>query len=56
LGKMPPLDVLTMMRVTGSDGTDIIVYTSEPTLLPPVSPVESDPDQERQTVGKRRRP
>ena len=56
LGKLPPVEELTMMRVAGSDGTDIIVYTSEPTLLPPISPAESDPDQKRQTLGKRRHP
>jgi hypothetical protein len=56
LGKLPPVEELTMMRIAGSDGTDIIVYTSEPTLLPPISPAESDPDQKRQTLGKRRHP
>jgi hypothetical protein len=54
VGRMPPAEVLTMMRVAGSDGTAMIVYTSEPTLLPPVSPVESEPDQKRQTLGRHR--
>ena len=56
LARMPPAEVLTMMRLAGSDGTSMVVYTSEPTLLPPVSPVESDPDQKRQILGKRRHP
>jgi hypothetical protein len=56
LGKLPPVEELTMMRVAGSDGADIIVYTSEPTLLPPISPAESDPDQKRQTIPRRRSP
>ncbi len=42
---MPPPEVVSAMRVAASDGTAIVVYTCEPTLLPPVSPIESHPDQ-----------
>jgi hypothetical protein len=55
--KMPPAEVVTAMRVAGSDGTAMVVYTCEPTLLPPVSPVESDPEQKqanRRTHDRRR--
>ncbi|HJX54090.1 MAG TPA: matrixin family metalloprotease [Polyangia bacterium] len=55
--KMPPAQVVTAMRVAGSDGTAMVVYTCEPTLLPPVSLVESDPDQRqapRRSPGRRR--
>jgi hypothetical protein len=55
LARMPPAQVVTAMRVAASDGTAIVVYTCEPTLLPPVSPVESDPDQRqapRRTLGR----
>lgn len=55
--KMPPAQIVTAMRVAGSDGTAMVVYTCEPTLLPPVSLVESDPDQRqatRRSPGRRR--
>ena len=45
LEKMPPPEVMSAMRVAASDGTAIVVYTCEPTLLPPVSAIESHPDQ-----------
>jgi hypothetical protein len=45
LDEMPPAEVVTAMRVAGNAGNALVVYTCEPTLLPPVSPVESDPDQ-----------
>ena len=54
--KMPPTEVVTAMRVAGSDGTAMVVYTCEPTLLPPVSPVE-DPERKQPiqpTHGRRR--
>jgi predicted Zn-dependent protease len=47
LERMPPPEVVTAMRVAASDGRAIVVYTCEPTLLPPVSPVESGPDQKQ---------
>jgi hypothetical protein len=56
LDGMPPAQVVTAMRVAASDGTAVVVYTCEPTLLPPVSPVESDLDQKpasRRTPGRR---
>lgn len=34
-----------VLRVAGSNGRAMTVYTSEPTLLPPISPVEPEPDQ-----------
>jgi Matrixin len=46
LEKIPPAEVVTAMRVAGSDGTAVVVYTCEPTLLPPVSPVESALDHQ----------
>lgn len=55
--KMPPAEVLTAMRVDGRDGMAMVVYTCEPTLLPPVSPVESDHAQKqasRRTLSSRR--
>jgi hypothetical protein len=45
LERIPPAEVVTAMRVAGSDGTAVVIYTCEPTLLPPVSPVESAPEQ-----------
>ncbi|MGB8294081.1 MAG: M57 family metalloprotease [Polyangia bacterium] len=45
LERIPPAEAVTAMRVAASDGTAVVVYTCEPTLLPPVSPVESAPDQ-----------
>jgi predicted Zn-dependent protease len=38
---MPPAEVVTAMRVAGEDGTAVVVYTCEPTILPPISPVGS---------------
>jgi Matrixin. len=58
LERMPPPEVVTAMRVAASDGTAMVVYTCEPKLLPPVSPVESDPDQKqasRRTPGRHAR-
>jgi hypothetical protein len=55
LERMPPPEVVTAMRVAASDGTAMVVYTCEPKLLPPVSPVESYPDQKqasRRTPGR----
>jgi len=55
--KMPPAQVVTAMRLASSDGTAVVVYTCEPTLLPPVSPVESDPARPQATrpaIGQRR--
>jgi len=45
LERIPPAEVVTAMRVAASDGTAVVVYTCEPTLLPPVSPVEPAPEQ-----------
>ena len=45
LERIPPAEVVTAMRVAGSDGTAVVIYTCEPTLLPPVSPVEPAPEQ-----------
>jgi len=39
VAKMPPDKVVTAMRVASNDGQAVIVYTCEPTLLPPTSPV-----------------
>ena len=55
LERIPPAEVVTAMRVAASDGSAIVVYTCEPTLLPPVSPVESAPDQKpapRRALGR----
>jgi predicted Zn-dependent protease len=40
--KMPPADVVIAMRVATGDDTAVIIYTCEPTLLPPVSPIKAD--------------
>jgi predicted Zn-dependent protease len=57
LDKMPPAEAVTAMRVDGRDGMALVIYTCEPTLLPPISPVESDREQRqvtRRTLGSRR--
>ena len=56
--KMPPAEIVTAMRVASSDGTAVVVYTCAPTLLPPISLVESDPNQKRaarRALGRHRR-
>jgi hypothetical protein len=55
---MPPAEVVTAMRVAGEDGTAVVVYTCEPTLLPPISPVGSAREQKaahHQALGGRKR-
>ena len=56
-GKMPPAEAVTAMRVDGRDGMALVIYTCEPTLLPPISPVESDREQRqapRRALSNRR--
>lgn len=55
--KLPPAGVVTVMRVAGGDGTAMIVYTCEPTLLPPISPIEPEREEKPaspKTPGGRR--
>jgi hypothetical protein len=39
-GKMQPAQIMPVLRVAGRSGRAMTVYTSEPTLLPPISTVE----------------
>ena len=42
LDNRQPPQVVPVLRVAGSDGRAIVVYTSEPTVLPPISTVEAE--------------
>jgi len=44
-GLAKPAQVVPVVRLAGSGGRAMTVYTSEPTLLPPISSVEPDTDE-----------
>jgi hypothetical protein len=41
-GKAFPDEVLTAMRIADDEGRSMVVFTCEPTILPPISALESD--------------
>jgi hypothetical protein len=41
-GKAMPDEVLTAMRIADDEGRSLVIFTCEPTILPAISPIESD--------------